>query len=92
MGAYLIGLWGLPDRIVEAVAFHSRPAECESTSFDALGVVHVASALATRPDITDPADPDAGVDVEYLTRLEVVDQWPAWQAACAEMPGEEDDE
>lgn len=30
LGAYLLGLWGLPDPVVEAVAFHHRPTDCES--------------------------------------------------------------
>ena len=28
IGAYLLGLWGLPDAIVEPVAFHHEPAQC----------------------------------------------------------------
>ena len=27
LGAYLLGLWGIPDNIVEAVAFHHRPSK-----------------------------------------------------------------
>ena len=43
-GAYLLGLWGLPGPIVEAVAFHDRPARVRG-SFWVTGAVHVAAAL-----------------------------------------------
>ena len=45
LGAYLLGLWGFPDTIVEAVAFHHGPAECGATTFGPAGAVHVAQAL-----------------------------------------------
>jgi HD-like signal output (HDOD) protein len=46
LGGYLLGLWGLPLPIVEAVAFHHRPDHVVPTSIDLLGVVHVADFLA----------------------------------------------
>jgi len=46
VGAYLLGLWGLPDPIVEAIAWHHHPAECPTNSFGPLAAVHVADALA----------------------------------------------
>ncbi|MBW2027401.1 MAG: HDOD domain-containing protein, partial [Deltaproteobacteria bacterium] len=45
VGAYLMGLWGLPDAIVEALAFHHRLAQCPVQRFAPLIAVHVASAL-----------------------------------------------
>lgn len=81
VGAYLIGLWGLPDSIVEAVAFHEKPAQCNS-HFGLFGVVHVASKLAMDSAVTDPADPALGLDVDYLRAAGVFDRWPEWRAAC----------
>jgi HD-like signal output (HDOD) protein len=34
VGAYLLGLWGLPDSIIEAIALHHRPADCLEKQFD----------------------------------------------------------
>jgi HD-like signal output (HDOD) protein len=79
VGAYLLGLWGLPDPIIEAVAFHHTPRRCLSREFGALAAVHVADALESesRP----AADwPEAGMlDQEYLECLGVVEQIDAWQ-------------
>ena len=46
VGAYLLGLWGLPEPIVRAVAWHHAPAWSEATEFSTLTAVHVADTLA----------------------------------------------
>ncbi|MBN2717823.1 MAG: HDOD domain-containing protein [Deltaproteobacteria bacterium] len=46
IGAYLLGVWGLPDAIVEAVAFHHNPGICPASGCSALTAVHVADALS----------------------------------------------
>ncbi|HEV3344859.1 MAG TPA: response regulator, partial [Pirellulales bacterium] len=33
VGAYLLGLWGFPDALIEAVAFHHNPRRCGSQAF-----------------------------------------------------------
>lgn len=45
VGAYLLGLWGLPDNTVEAVALHHEPNSVALTSFAPLIAVHAANAL-----------------------------------------------
>src|SRR5882757_4698210 len=45
VGAYLLGLWGLPITIVEAVAFHHQPQESAVKTFSPLTAVHLASAF-----------------------------------------------
>jgi HD-like signal output (HDOD) protein len=82
VGAYLLGLWGLPDAIEETVAYHETPGRCHDADFGVLGVVHVASRLALNPGATDPADPSLHVDLEYLQTAGVIDRWPIWQAGC----------
>src|SRR5690606_40653897 len=52
-GAYLLGLWGLPMPIIEAVAFHRSPARSSTRRFWVTGATHVAMALASgeEPDL-----------------------------------------
>ena len=45
VGAYLFGLWGLPNPIIETVAFHHHPGRCLAHQFTALTAVHVGNAL-----------------------------------------------
>lgn len=45
VGAYLLGLWGISDPVVEAVAFHHQPQACLNRAFSTLTCVHAADAL-----------------------------------------------
>ena len=47
IGAYLLGLWGLPKRIVEAVALHHNPNETPYEGLCALTAVHAADVLVS---------------------------------------------
>ncbi len=56
LGAYLLGLWGLPYPIIEAVANHHRLGELDSLAFGPLEAVQVACRLADRESGARPAD------------------------------------
>lgn len=68
-GAYLLGLWGLPDPIVEAVAFQYGPRHTRTGGFWVAGAVHVASALVN----------GTGVDTDYLRSVGQLGKLPQWQ-------------
>lgn len=74
-GAYLLGLWGLPMPIVEAVAHHHRPSRMRSGGFWVTGAVHVASALVSGKD----------VDEAYLRTVGVYDKLPRWRDLVAQL-------
>lgn len=78
-GAYLLGIWGLPDPIVEALVFHHRPGECRAVEFTPMAAVHVANALdhegATQADGHQPSC----VDGEFLDRLGVANRLETWR-------------
>lgn len=46
IGAYLLGLWGFPYPIVEAVAFHHTPQKVSSSQFDLLAILCTAHSLS----------------------------------------------
>ncbi|MCG8555525.1 MAG: response regulator [Proteobacteria bacterium] len=77
IGAYLLGVWGLPYTIVEAVAHHHEPDAAPGEEFGVLGAVHVADVLAhevsSREDPTGPS-----FDYEYLERVGVVARLSEW--------------
>ncbi len=80
LGAYLLGLWGFIDPIVEAVAYHHEPRRCHRRDVNALLALHVAQYL-TRGD-WDAKDSEelvaSSLDREFLTELGVVERLPAW--------------
>ena len=76
-GAYLLGLWGLPMPIIEAVAFHLQPQRANTRSFWVTGAVHVALALVN-------GDP---VDEDYLQRAGVLNRLPQWREHANALMG-----
>lgn len=50
VGAYLLGLWGLPRKTVVAVAFHQLPSEYKNDSFSPATAVHIADVICRNPN------------------------------------------
>jgi HD-like signal output (HDOD) protein/ActR/RegA family two-component response regulator len=72
MGAYLLGLWGLPYAIVEAVALHHTPAAIPPHGFDLLATLALAHALldgSMAGELNGNIMPDPPVDASYLASL-----------------------
>lgn len=85
VGAYLLGLWGLPTPIVEAVAFHHLPGLCLAAGFGPLTAVHVGNALAHELRAANQEGCCPVFDLDYLTTIGLQDRLPAWRAVCAEV-------
>ena len=84
VGAYLLGIWGLPVPIVEAVALHHSPSRSATDQMSPLAAVHVANALYAQ---THPyeANLDATIDTAFLGRIGRLDRLPVWTEACHEI-------
>ncbi len=83
VGAYLLGLWGLGDGIVEAVAFHHHPSDYVATGFTPVTAVHVGNALAEaqgREGVDGPSA--AGPDRAYLEREHFLERLETWRGLC----------
>ncbi|MCZ6753538.1 MAG: HDOD domain-containing protein, partial [Acidobacteria bacterium] len=87
IGAYLLGLWGLPYSVAEAVAHHHKPTRVPHQNFDAVGAVYVANLLAHAyaPGPKTPRDGQDSIDMEYLQAVGVADQLEGWQAMAKQM-------
>ena len=82
IGAYLIGLWGLPDPIVEAVAFHELPSSGPTPGLSLAGIVHVAERLIDNP-ADSAAAPPADIDNAWLGSLGNPGAWKEFATAWA---------
>ncbi|MGD2062433.1 MAG: response regulator [Nitrospirota bacterium] len=80
VGAYLLRIWGIPDAVVEAVAFHHQPEASPADHFNALTAVHTANALESVVPPDDPARCARTTDDRYLERLGLIDHLDAWRA------------
>ncbi len=56
VGAFLLGLWGIPYLAVEAIAHHHHPTRIPHSSFDVSTALYIADLLAYEPN---PADDSA---------------------------------
>lgn len=86
--AYLLGLWGLPAPIVEAVAFHHAPGRSDTREFGLLAAVHAADIL--EHELHDLSKAESGktrnqLDADYLASLGVADRVETWRAEAAKL-------
>ena len=78
IGAYLLGIWGLPYAVIEAVAHHHTPESIRQSELDPLGAVTLAHALLPADDtevFNAPLVPDPKVDATFLSSLNVPFDW-----------------
>lgn len=77
IGAYLLGLWGMPFPILEAVAFHHQPAASGGRHFSALTAIHVANVLerSARQNEDFPAQ----IDYAHIAALGLCERLAVWQ-------------
>ena len=76
VGAYLFGLWGLPYGIVEAVAWHHRPAESGVAEPCPLTCVHAANVIDRQ--LAGAAQATVAMDDNYLASLGLAEASRGW--------------
>jgi putative nucleotidyltransferase with HDIG domain len=91
VGAYLLGIWGLPSPVVEAVAQHHHPARVPQDLLDAVGIVYICNILAHQVARRAPLPESSSqpeIDPEYLDRISVSEPFPSWQEMAKASVGE----
>jgi HD-like signal output (HDOD) protein len=73
VGAYLLGLWGFPESVVEALVWHHAPSTLGEHSLGLCGLVHIGDQLSHGRDI------EAG----YLQSLGLERRLCAWRELFA---------
>lgn len=90
-GAYLMGQWGLPNAIVEALAYYLEPGLSAVAGFCPLVAVHAAWTLHRGRGIE--ATPEAlGIDGDFLRRCGLWERLPVWRMLAEDIQLEEDGE
>jgi HD-like signal output (HDOD) protein len=81
IGAYLMGLWGLPQILVETAAYHHSPGDYYCREFSPVTAVHLADAV--KRDETNSRETDhgtdlpSGIEADCLEKLDIVEKIPA---------------
>jgi HD-like signal output (HDOD) protein len=77
VGAYLLGIWGFSDPVVEAVAYHHEPSRCVHGAFSPLTAVHIASYLVE--EALNGMEGSAPLDWSYLESIDCHNRIDAWR-------------
>ena len=82
IGAYLLGLWGFNDSIVEAVAFHHKPHSCSGDVSGILLATHIAQHLlrVKRNPLVHKEKVAQSIDYDFLNKLEQQNKMDKWEA------------
>jgi HD-like signal output (HDOD) protein len=67
LGAYLLGLWGLPYPITEAVACYREPQQLTHSEFEMVDAIYIAHHLAT--EARHPDTVESKLDTDYLAGI-----------------------
>lgn len=82
VGGYLLGLWGLPVPVVEAIALHHQPSMCPHLAFSPLTAVHAADALVNVQLERSEKTLATELDLKYLGILGLDNRVENWRAAA----------
>ena len=86
VGAHLLGLWGLPNPIVEAVAFHHRPGDACSAGFTPLTAVYLANILQKPHFPGDESPVNSEWDRPYVDALCTPEKLESWASFVGQEP------
>ena len=81
VGAYLLGIWGLPLDVVETAAFHHTPSQLCEGSLQMLAASHAADALV---EAARHAPAEECLDVAFLERAGAIGELPSWRSIAGE--------
>ena len=80
VAACLLGLWGLPDSVLEAVAFHHNPEMFLEKEFNAAAAVHAADVLEQESRPAYLPYPAARLSDEFLEAAGLTWRLEEWQS------------
>jgi len=89
IGAFLLGAWGLPLTVVEAVAYHAEPHKVPHEQMDVVTAVHVATSLLyemrTADGVFDTRPSGQPLNEPYLASLGLRGEIDGWRRAALEF-------
>ena len=91
VGAYLMGIWGIPHPIIEALAYNCAPSASLGREFSPLAALHVACRFdhAQRPaEVSLPVTP---LDLPYLQESGLEGKLEHWHQICRETFSQPED-
>lgn len=90
VGGYLVGVWGLPDAVVDAVLYHHQPSRAPGpVGLNLPGIVHVADCLFHALQAAGPTEAqrivERMIDREWLAAAGCADRIDDWLTRAAAL-------
>lgn len=82
LGAYLLGCWGLPVPVVEALAYHHDLEHFPGKSFSLPLAVHIADVFWYEERLHASRTPAPKLNTRYIEKLGLGERIPGWQEMC----------
>lgn len=83
VGAAVLGTWGLPVSILEAIAWHHSPRKAEDKSFSLLTAVHAANAIEREKVLHSKGKLSDQIDTGYVKGLNLAGFRDLWREICS---------
>ncbi len=87
IGGYILGLWGLPDSVVEAVLFHHHPDQAVGNRLRPLVAVHLANTFVHEMSSPENSLPYSGLDETLLSSVNLTARTEYLRAAARDFFG-----
>ena len=87
-GAFLMGLWGMSERVVRAIAFHHRPSGWTHGGFGPLTAVHAANVLEHELNVIHKHYRVPALDMAHLEAVGKAGRAEAWRKECKCLLGD----
>jgi HD-like signal output (HDOD) protein len=85
VGGYLLGLWGLPGPVIEAITFHHRLESYPSASFSPAIAVHAADVIYYKLHPQDSVGAPPELNESYLSLAGLEGRLEKWTELCKEI-------
>lgn len=85
VGAYLLGLWGFPDPLIEAALYHHQPEHAHQESVTSLLAVHIANVAGHTIFPLGAAKKPPHLSPEFLKSLKVEERVGEWTGICTDI-------
>jgi putative nucleotidyltransferase with HDIG domain len=88
VGAYLLGIWGLSEPVIQTVAWHHTPGKSPCREPNSLTAVYTADMLEN--ESAAESEPPLEFDTGYVERLGIADRVEIWRKLFQKRQGEDD--
>lgn len=92
IGGYLMGLWALPQNIVNSITFHHNPKKFEHSSFEVLTAIYVSNILEQRTLEQLGGPLESFIDLKYLEKISIRDKFSDWVDMAVEIKKRREEE